>query len=138
MLDIPITVNFERLMSLPDDKDIIVLEGSTRSSKTISIVQFLVMKMMHNPGTVVRCYRQDGTTHDDTTIADFRFVMEQFARRHYNLHQGWEIDEKTGLPVAVKLPDDEMIKVEKARQSFWESNGKWNEQKSASNGTTAA
>jgi len=77
-MDISATVNFDRLMSLPADAEIVVLEGSTRSSKTISVVQFLILQCLNIDKTVVRCFRKDGVTHDKTTVADFRFVMGQF------------------------------------------------------------
>lgn len=69
------TVNLKRLLQVTVESAIIVLEGSTRSSKTISIIQFLISRCLARPGWVVRCFRKDGSTHKDTTILDFKMVM---------------------------------------------------------------
>jgi len=75
MPNIEATVNFEFLLDLTDDIEYVVLEGSTRSSKTISIIQFLILEAVENPNTIVRCFRHDGSTHNSTTIPSFQFCM---------------------------------------------------------------
>ncbi len=75
MADIEATVNFEFLLDLTDDIEYVVLEGSTRSSKTISIIQFLILEAVENPDTIIRCFRHDGSTHNSTTIPSFMFCM---------------------------------------------------------------
>lgn len=97
---IPATLNFERLLSLPPEAEIIVLEGSTRSSKTISVVQFLVLRCQMKPGHVVRCFRKDGTTHKDSTIPDLKFVMAQFGefygdKKYFDTEGKWNKTDKT-------------------------------------------
>lgn len=72
------TVNFARLMSLPLWATIALLEGSSRSSKTISICQYLIHRCMTEPGLIVRCFRHEGANHDDTTVEDFLDVLEWF------------------------------------------------------------
>lgn len=52
-------------------RDIVLLEGSTRSTKTWSILQYLVARCITEP---VRIFagRHDGTTCNDTIISDWR------------------------------------------------------------------
>ena len=72
------TVNYEFLLDCEADKSVhtIILEGSTRSTKTYSISQFLTInKCINEPGITVRCFRYDSTTHNTTTIADFKEIM---------------------------------------------------------------
>jgi len=73
--ELNVTVNFDFLQSLPEDADIAVMEGSTRSSKTVSICQFLILYLNNNPGKVVRCFRADSITHNKTTINDLKLAM---------------------------------------------------------------
>ncbi len=75
MPNIEATVNVEFLLDLTDDTEYVVLEGSTRSSKTISIIQFLILEAVENPNTIIRCFRHDGSTHSSTTIPSFQFCM---------------------------------------------------------------
>lgn len=77
-IDITVTVNYEFLMECHNDpvKNFVVLEGSTRSSKTYSIIQYLIIEWCINQeGSVVRCFRYDSTDHNDTTINDFKEIM---------------------------------------------------------------
>lgn len=75
-VDIEVTKNFNFLDNLPPDKSIAILEGSTRSTKTYSIEQFLIIrKCMESPGTTVRCFRLDSVTHNKSTIKDFKEIM---------------------------------------------------------------
>lgn len=75
-IDVVVTENFEFLEKLPPDKFIAILEGSTRSTKTYSIEQWLIIqKCLKEPGTIVRCFRFDSVTHNKTTIKDFKEIM---------------------------------------------------------------
>ena len=78
------TTNFQWLNENWDKGKMFILEGSTRSSKTISIVQKLILVALTNPGIVIRCVRADGTTHKESTIADMDFVLgpEMFNLKH--------------------------------------------------------
>lgn len=72
------TVNYKFLMDCQNDPviDTVVLEGSTRSSKTYSIIQYLIIEWcIKKEGSAVRCFRYDSTTHNTTTIADFKEIM---------------------------------------------------------------
>jgi phage terminase large subunit len=70
------TINLKFLID-NEDKRIKVLEGSSRSSKTFSIIQYLILfKLIQIDNYVVRCWRFNAATHNDTTIADFKDVME--------------------------------------------------------------
>ena len=87
--DITGTKNLDWLLQLPPGIDTVIMEGSTRSSKTISILQFLILKALNTPDTVVRVFRHDSTTLDKTIIPDFLWLMghEQFGIwdiGHYN------------------------------------------------------
>jgi len=52
-----------------------VLEGSSGSSKTISIVQYLVRHHLLQRRVKCDCFRHDQSTCNDSVIEDFRFVM---------------------------------------------------------------
>jgi len=103
MRDVPVTVNFERLVDTtvpsytgwlndplarrggwlrplekykPTRKRYGVLEGSSGSSKTISILQYLIQfQLLARSGIKVDCFRHDQATCNDSVIEDFRFVM---------------------------------------------------------------
>ena len=62
-----------------NSKDVAVLEGSSRSSKTFSILQYLIMEAVKNLGLTVRSFRLDQTTCRKTLVPDFLWLMrEQF------------------------------------------------------------
>jgi phage terminase large subunit len=52
-----------------------VLEGSSGSSKTISILQYLLTFHLLRRKVKVDCFRHDQATCNDSVIEDFRFVM---------------------------------------------------------------
>ncbi len=52
-----------------------VLEGSSRSSKTISILQNLILRCLRQPGFVVRSFRHDQVTCRKTLVPDFLWIM---------------------------------------------------------------
>jgi phage terminase large subunit len=52
-----------------------VLEGSSGSSKTISILQYLISFHLLRRKVKVDCFRHDQATCNDSVIEDFRFVM---------------------------------------------------------------
>lgn len=64
---------------LANERPIAVLEGSSRSSKTYSILQYLILQALQRPGLVVRSFRHDQVTCRKTVAADFqRILVEQF------------------------------------------------------------
>jgi phage terminase large subunit len=64
------------LRELMDNEwDVAALEGSSRSSKTYSIIQFLVIKCLKIPGITIRAFRNDGTTCGKTIVQDFIHIM---------------------------------------------------------------
>ena len=102
--EVPVTVNFERLVesNIPEysgwlnptpgakpvkwwnpltqkykrtRKRYGVLEGSSGSSKTISILQYLLSQQLLRRKVKVDCFRFDQATCNDSVIEDFRFVM---------------------------------------------------------------
>jgi len=75
-IEITVTKNYDFLRDLPPGKDVAVLEGSTRSTKTYSTIQFLSIDYcLEKPGSTVRIFRHDSTTHNKTTIKDFKEIM---------------------------------------------------------------
>ena len=74
-MEIDVTKNFDFLQENWDSHDIFVMEGSTRSGKTIAIVQWLVLQAINNPGITIRGYRHDSTTHDKGAVHDMDFVL---------------------------------------------------------------
>jgi len=69
-----------------------VLEGSSRSSKTYSIIQYLIIKSLNEPGITVRAFREDGTTCNKTIVNDFKDIM----RNQFGIWKGdnWNKQEK--------------------------------------------
>jgi phage terminase large subunit len=64
---------------LYNERPIAVLEGSSRSSKTYSIMQYLILQALQRPGLVVRSFRHDQTTCRKTVAADFqKILIDQF------------------------------------------------------------
>jgi len=75
-IELTVTKNYRFLESLPEDISIAILEGSTRSTKTYSTMQYLIIDWcLGKPGSTVRCFRHDSTTHNKTTIKDFKEIM---------------------------------------------------------------
>ena len=65
----------------------VILEGSSRSGKTWSIIQFLVMlcikpSLLSRDSIVVRCYRNDATTTQGTVVDDFIEIMTKIFGGH--------------------------------------------------------
>lgn len=76
MNNLDVTVNFEFLQELPEDADIAILEGSTRSGKTVGIAQWLLLYAVNNPGTLITCFRHNAVTHTKTTIKDLKLAFQ--------------------------------------------------------------
>lgn len=70
---------------------VIVNEGSSRSTKTFSIIQFLIMQALNVPGTRITASRAKLTWLKATVIPDFKEVM----RDHFNEwdENAWSISE---------------------------------------------
>lgn len=75
----PVSKNFAALLrnhkAGPERKPIVALEGSSRSSKTWSILEYLVICCLDTPGLVVTCFRHDGTTHTKSTWRDLKEIL---------------------------------------------------------------
>ena len=69
------TKTLEFLLDLPEGIRYVVIEGSTRSGKTVATFQFLDLECIEAPDTTVRVFRHDGATHKDTTVPTFDFTM---------------------------------------------------------------
>lgn len=74
-INMDVTVNFEFLEENWDIHDLFILEGSTRSSKTISIIQKLILICLDNPGIYIRCCRWNESDHVNSTILDMDMVL---------------------------------------------------------------
>lgn len=60
---------------LTNEWEIAVLEGSSRSSKTYTILQWLILQALQRPGITIRGYRNDQTTIAKTVVPDFQAIM---------------------------------------------------------------
>ncbi len=70
-------VEFKR--SVDSGQRYLLFEGSSGSSKTISILQGAVEYCLNNPGKIWTTFRNDRATCHDSVVRDFKFVMvEQF------------------------------------------------------------
>lgn len=73
------TVVFEQIDdAVSQDKRYIFLRGSSRSSKTISSIQYLVLEAIRNPGINITIARATQVSLRHTILPDFKMVMEQF------------------------------------------------------------
>lgn len=73
------TVNFEFFMEhIFGPKRYLIFEGSTRSSKTYSIVQGFILLLFNRPGTTVTCFRKEERNHVGTTQKDIREIILAF------------------------------------------------------------
>jgi phage terminase large subunit len=72
MAEIDGTKNLRAL--LENDKPIIVLEGSTRSTKTYSIIQYIVMMCLQSK-IIARSFRSDQTVCRKTLVPDFLSIL---------------------------------------------------------------
>lgn len=61
---------------LKNKKPIVVLEGSTRSSKTYSILQYLILEALNNPNIINRTFRFDQATCRKGCVKDFIDIMK--------------------------------------------------------------
>lgn len=86
--EVTVTENFKFLQALGDGVKYAVLEGSTRSTKTYSIIQYLVAQCLQRENLTVRCYRFDAATHATSTIVDFLSILKDqykiFGRTAWN------------------------------------------------------
>lgn len=75
--NIGVTKNYVELKKAFNDpkKRIAVFQGSSRSSKTFSIMMFLIEYCISNPNKVVMCFRHDRATCRDSVTADFKKLM---------------------------------------------------------------
>ena len=76
MGEIQVTSNYDFIQDNWEDNNIFIMEGSTRSGKTIAIVQWIILQAINSKKPIViRCYRHDSTTHDKGAIADMDLVL---------------------------------------------------------------
>ena len=59
------------------EKRYIFLRGSSRSSKTISAVQYLIVEALSNPGISITIARSTQVSIKNTILVDFKTIMEQ-------------------------------------------------------------
>lgn len=82
------TVVFQDIhQSVEEDKRYIFLRGSSRSSKTISAIQYVIIEALKNPKTSVTIARATQVSIKNTILPDFIEVMESvdlFQQNHYN------------------------------------------------------
>jgi phage terminase large subunit len=72
-------------------KPIVALEGSSRSGKTWAILEYLIVCCLDAPGLVVTCFRHDGTTHEKSTIRDFKLVLAlKFPATAKKIRANWQ------------------------------------------------
>lgn len=75
-------------------KPIVCLEGSARSGKTWSILEYLIVCCLDIPNLIVTAFRHDGTTHQGSTIRDFHAILAaKFPKTAKAIH--WNAQEKT-------------------------------------------
>lgn len=78
MADIPVTPNYERFKrGLESGKRYLLFEGSSGSSKTISIIQGGIEYCLTNPNKVWTTFRNDRATCHDSAVKDFKFILGQ-------------------------------------------------------------
>lgn len=63
--------------AVESEKRYIFLRGSSRSSKTISALQQIVIEAMKNPKTTITIARETQVSLRHTILPDFKFVMEE-------------------------------------------------------------
>jgi len=63
--------------AVEQDKRYIFLRGSSRSSKTISALQMIVVEALKNPKTTITIARETQVSLRHTILPDFKFVMEE-------------------------------------------------------------
>lgn len=66
---------------------ILVLEGSTRSSKSYSCIQYLIIEALRQSGICVRVFRENAVTCSKTIVIDFLEIMRNmgiFERKRWN------------------------------------------------------
>lgn len=61
-------------------RDIVVLEGGTRSGKTVSALMYLISCCAQEDGVRVAIFRGDSTTNNKTIIPDFQMVMSKLMK----------------------------------------------------------
>jgi phage terminase large subunit len=68
--------------SVKDEKRYIFLRGSSRSSKTISALQYIIIEGLSNPGMSITIARATQVSIKNTILVDFKDVMEQIGIFH--------------------------------------------------------
>ena len=68
--------------SVKDEKRYIFLRGSSRSSKTISALQYIIIEGLSNPGMSITIARATQVSIKNTILVDFKDVMEQIGILH--------------------------------------------------------
>ena len=70
-------------------KPIICLEGSARSGKTWSVLEFLIFASVAMPGIVSTIFRFDAARHDEAAIRDFTSIMLSDKYKPFWDHGKW-------------------------------------------------
>lgn len=79
---------------LSGNKRYVILEGSTRSSKTWSIAQALLLFLYNNPNKVVVCFRKEEKNHTTTTIETVNAVLATLKQTGLKIRYSWNKQEK--------------------------------------------
>ena len=66
----------EKLRGKEGFKDTIALEGSSRSGKTWSIIEFLINYLAQNENKIATCFRFESARHDKAAVRDFKDIIE--------------------------------------------------------------
>lgn len=59
----------------PDRKQTMVLEGSARSGKTWSVLEYFINSCYQMPGIICTVFRNDATTHEKAGVRDFKQLI---------------------------------------------------------------
>jgi len=74
-INLDVTITYDYLEANWDKFNIHIFEGSTRSGKTIAIIQYLINYALRNPNTYIRCCRFNEADHTNSTILDMDFCL---------------------------------------------------------------
>ena len=97
-LQIQTSKTFEDINS---DRKIILLRGGSRSGKSYSAVQYLIVKAIEEAGTVISIVRKSFPSLRISTLRDFRSIMDE-------LHL-WEEERYSATEKAYRFDNGSMI-----------------------------
>lgn len=90
------TINYQFIVeAFMTDFRYVVLEGSTRSSKTWSIAQGVLLRCVNEPGITVTCFRKEEKNHTTTTMKTVAEVISTFKSAGLKVRYTFNKQEKT-------------------------------------------